>query len=210
MNEQFKNEDQEIVRMFDVISTTITFVSQSYSYFYNFSYGNLSEEERRLTYNEVFRFYKMTSQFFMVIQFCKLFESHSKNQEGDSSLIKLNNKLSAKYRSEYKKHSENVSLSKELVKSDIFQYVKQLRNKSYAHAENHPLNSPLKFVLLKEDQLIEFKNILLLSIKILNNCYSFYDTSTTFHHFYDSTTPANFIKNYSEAKKVWIENNRRR
>ena len=206
MNDRFKNEHPDVKRMFDTISTTLTFVSQAYSYYHGFTATDQSDEERTISNNEVFRFQKMSAQFFMVVQFCKLFESHSKEEEGDSSLSKLSNKLNRKYSSEFKGHSRNTVLIKSIRTSEIFKHLLNLRNKCYGHSENHPLNPPMKFAFLKKEQLEAFKQILLDAIQILNNCYALFNTSTDFHHFYNSTTPRNFLRNYARSRKYWIEN----
>lgn len=60
----YTNEDPRIKRIFDATNTTILFVSQAYSHFYAYSFGEFSQEETRMLKNEIFTFQNMASQFF--------------------------------------------------------------------------------------------------------------------------------------------------
>ena len=114
----------------------------------------------------------------------------------------MNNLLNAKYPVDFKSHSENAKLLKEIRKSKIFELLSDLRNKSYGHSDNHPLNRPLTFRFFRKDETMDFKEIFLKAIKVLQNCYHLYDIGTTFHHFYDSGSPENFLRGYLRGKKI--------
>lgn len=206
MNNKFKKEDPEIVRLFNTIITTLSHISQAYSHYFGTTFADLTDDERLVANNEIFRFHRMTTQYFLVMNFCKLFEQYRSDIEGDSSLVKLNKRLKDKYPDDFSGQFENAGLIKSIKTSPIFLHMKLLRNKSYGHAENHVLNPPMKFVFLKQHELAMFREILLSAIKIVNNCYACYDTSTGFHHFYDSSSPKNFLKSYTRNKKFWREN----
>ncbi|HEV8507556.1 MAG TPA: hypothetical protein VGQ53_19225 [Chitinophagaceae bacterium] len=198
----YKSEDLRIKGIFDTINTTILFVSQAYSHFYAYSFGEFSQEDSRRLKNEIFTFQTMTAQFFLVVQFCKLLENQVNGDEGESSLYKLNNLLRKKYPTDFSWHSQNVQTLKEIRKTKIFVLLTDLRNKSYGHSDNHPLNTPLKFIFFNEAQSIEFKGIFLKAIDVFKNCYRLYDIGTGFHHFYDSNSALNFLKGYLRGKEA--------
>ena len=206
---EYKNEEPYVKNIFDTISTTIIFISQAYSHFNAYSFGELTDEESRQLKNEIFTFQNMASQFVLVVQFCKLMENKVQGDKGESSLYKLNNLLQKKYPDDFKEHSKNVKILKEIQKSKIFGLVSDLRNKSYGHADNHPLNKPLTFIFFKKPETSEFKEMLLKAIEVFKNCYRLYDIGTGFHHFYDSGSPKNFLKSYLRNKAFWYDKHRR-
>lgn len=136
-------------------------------------------------------------------------ENQIRGDEGESSLYKLNNLLRDKYPGDFGWYSGNLKILKEIRKSKIFKLVSDLRNKSYGHSDNHPLNVPLKFIFFRNDETNEFKEILLKAIDVFKNCYHLYDIGTGFHHFYDSNSPRNFLKSYLRERKTMLEKHRR-
>ena len=204
-HEDYKTEDPEIKRLFDSISTTITFISQAYAMYDAICFSKLEPEDGAELKNEIFTLQAMSLQFFLVVQFCKLFETNKTVDQGDSSLRKLNNALQKKYKQQYHFHSSNNKLIKDITKSEIFIYIDQLRNKAYAHGDNHPLHTPLRFVFLIKEQTEKFKEILLKSIHVYKECLLFYNIGTTFHNWYDSSSPHYFIKGYIRNKKFFLK-----
>jgi hypothetical protein len=207
-SKDYSKEDPAIKRIFDNISTTIIFISQAYAHFNAYSFGDFSEEELPQVRNEIFTFQNIASQFFLVVQFCKLMDKSGKSDEAESSLYKLNNILRDTYTTDFNRHSENVKLLKEIGKRKIYLLMSTLRNKNYGHSDNHPLNIPLRFIFLKKNEINEFYEIFLNAIKVFENCYHLYDVGISFQHFYNSSSPKNFLKGYFRYKKFWFEHHR--
>lgn len=203
MNSRFKNEDEQIVRLFDTISTTLAFVSQGFSYYQGYTFGDLTKDEWAEAENEVTRFHRMSAQFFLVVQFCKLFENYKGDKEGASNLANLNRRLKEKYKEDYVGYDDARRLISNVRATKIFCYLLELRNKAYGHSEINELNLPLKFIFLKKEELNSFKSILTSTIDAFNHCYRFYNTGTDFHNFYNSSTPKNYLKNYAKMRKLW-------
>ncbi|HET6256729.1 MAG TPA: hypothetical protein VFE32_21840 [Puia sp.] len=205
----FENEDSRIKNIFETTGTTLSFISQAYSHFYAYSFGEFSKEDLKWLKNEIFTFQRIASQFFIVVQFCKLLENQYSGDEGESSLYKLNNFLRKKYSDSFTGYPENVRLLKEIRKSKIFALISDLRNKSYGHSDNHPLNKPLTFKFFSKGETDEFKGILLKAIQVFNNCNHLYNIGMGFHHFYDSSSAKNYLKSYLREKNFWIEKHHR-
>jgi len=206
-SEKYKNEEEGIKRLFNTISTTFIFISQAYCQFEAFSFGDFTDEEILQLKNEIFTFQVASFQFFMVVQFCKFFEKYRpEGTDGDSSLKKLNETLYKKYPDIFDKYAENRKLIQEIERNKIFKLVKDLRNKSYGHSENHPLNRPMGFILFNKTQTEQFKEMLIKAISIYKNCLGLYDIGITFHNWYDSSSPNVFLKQYLRTKAFWKEN----
>lgn len=203
MNLKYQSADANIIHLFDTISTTLSHVSQAYAYYNAYAFGDLTAEEKQLVSSEVLRFNRMTAQFFLVVQFCKLFETPTRSNQGQSSLSRLNDKMKEFYPADYQGFEQANQLIQDIKDTAIYIHLKKLRNKAYGHSEKHELNLPLKFMLLTRSQLDEFKVILLQSIQVFNLCYKFFDTHFDTQNFYNSTTPKNFLKQYSRMKKFW-------
>ena len=203
--DDYLKEDEAIKNLFDHINTTVIFISQALSQFEAYSFLKLSDEELLELKNEIFSFHVKSFQFFIVVNFCKLLEPIYNDQRGVASLVKLNSALSKKYRTQFTSHSDNVKIIKEIRSKRIFKIIYELRNMSYAHSDVHPLNKPRTMILMNESDTKEFREIFLQAITVLKNCYGFYDVGSTFHHFYDSSSPANFLKQYLKMKKFWKE-----
>lgn len=56
MKHTLKTEDDDIRRRFEIISTTLTFISQSFSYYSGLSFSDFSEAEKSTVDKEPFRF----------------------------------------------------------------------------------------------------------------------------------------------------------
>jgi hypothetical protein len=202
----YDKEQEEIKWLFDNVSSTIINISRALCQFEAYCFMEFSDEEVLQLKNDILTFHVITFQFFIVVNFCKLFETKVSNLQGSASLYQLNNQLSKKYPEEFGKYRDNKNSLKRISKSDIFILFDELRNKSYAHSDKHPLNKPRKFIQLNKKQTAEFRAIFLLSIEIYKNCIDLYGISTTFHHFYDSSSPKVFLKQYLKTKKYWAEN----
>jgi hypothetical protein len=200
-------KDDDIMRIFARVSTSLIFISQAYAYCE--SYFSIEANIANQIKGSPFEFSRITYQYFMVIQFCKLFEKSKNKQQADSSLIKLNELVYEKNKQLYNLYNDNSSTITQIKTSDTFKLFKILRDKIYTHSDNHELNLLLKFRFLTELQLSEFKKQMIKTISIFNTINNFYGEDVTFHNWYDSNTPRNFLKNYFKFKESFIKNIRK-
>ena len=70
---KLQDEDASIKRVFDRISTSFIFISKGFAALQ--SYFILDTEQTKKIKTHPLEFAKITYQYFMIIQFCKLFES---------------------------------------------------------------------------------------------------------------------------------------
>jgi hypothetical protein len=203
-NVKLQDEEVAIKRVFDRISTSFIFISKGFAALQ--SYFTLDTEQTKKIKTHPLEFAKITYQYFMIIQFCKLFETSKDKKQADSSMIKLNELIKNKYDSKYISHGINQRELDSILSSPTVKLCKTLRDKTYAHADNHAMNQQLKFKFLSKDQLADFKITLLDCIKIFNRMNAYYGMDVTFHNFYDDSTPANFLRNYFREKEYYYKN----
>lgn len=203
---EYEKEDQNIKRLFDNVSTIIINISRALSQMEGYYSTELEETEKMELRGEIFSFNVQCFQFYMVIEFCKLFEkSKLLSTEGDSSLRNLNHRLNLKYKARFEKSEENLKLISKIEKNVFYKHLLILRNKTYAHSDNHIVNKPMKFVFFRPQQLTAYKSLLLEAIEIYKNCLGLYGIGANFHNFYDSSSTKVFLSHYFRMKKLWKE-----
>ncbi len=201
----YENEEKWIQNIFDSSGTTLIFLSQGYSHFNAYSFTPFTVEENLHLKDEIFSFHAMSFQFFVVVQFCKLFEPGGNRKRGASSLKNLNQILGKKYGDEFRWFDENNGILEEIQNSVMFKKIKILRNKCYGHSQIHSLNKPMTFNFLNESETDELKQMLIKSIQVYRNCYRHFGIGTDFQNWYNSSSPKNFLKQYFQVYNFWKE-----
>lgn len=204
----WEQEDVEIIRTIENCSTSIIFVSEAFANFKAFCYADFEEEYRKQLKESPLNFYAICFQNVMVLQILNLFETFPQRDKkrANSSLIKINEILHQKYQSEYSIYSKTRVDLLELMELSFFRHLKTLRDKSYAHSENHDENMPLRFKFFTATQIEQFSSFLLRVIEIFNRYHGFYGRDITFHNIYNSTTPMNFLKGYFRNRDFFKKN----
>lgn len=194
-------EDENIKRIIERAATTMLFVSQAYSYCASYFTADIKVSNAAL--EEPIKFARITQQFFMVIQFCKLFEISKNKKQADSSLFKLNDLIHDKYKQQYSSYQSITADLENIKNSPTFTLFKTLRDKTYAHADDDKINLQLKFRFLTQLQVSEFKDELIKATQVFNQIHHFYGKDLTFHNWYDSSTPKNYLKNHTRNKEFF-------
>ncbi|CAL1519117.1 hypothetical protein [Chitinophaga sp. MM2321] len=185
----FKQESPDILKCYDSICTTMVYVCQAFSHLAAYSDPRFT----LVNLNGVLKFQKAAAQFFLVVQFLKLFEPKTGHTEGHSSLYKLNSLLQ-KAHIEYKPHYKEIKKCiQSIQKDDLYKKLNLLRNKCYAHSESHPINPIFKFDFLDLAEQSKMKNFIVEAENVINIICNFYDHTMIFSNWYNSLMPVNFI-----------------
>ena len=165
-----------------------------------------TEAEYDIVSGRPFSFYGITLQYCFVMEYNKLLEKKLNIDSSNiASLYRLNNStykfLGPEFHSKY---SENRRLLKDLCNSDFYKVIHELRNKKFGHADNNPINDPLKIKGFSGQQIDEMMRQMKVLLIIANNCFNTFEKRQFIVHNDDRT--ANFIKYHAQYKSYYYKN----
>lgn len=164
---ELANEDPRIVSLMEGTGTVLLFVSNAYAHYKSLTVEHYADDTNNELAAGPFKFYKMSTQYFLTIQFCKLFEKSRGTNTSKSSLIDLDAAIFQKYPSEYASiHEENELLIASIIYDSFFERMKILRNKCYAHGDDHTINPDLKFIYFNAQEIEDFDYLLMQAIEV--------------------------------------------
>lgn len=168
---------------------------------------NYDKDELEIINNHPFVYYRLSSKYMFITEYCKLLESGGRNsKENFASLFKLDIavKHTLKNNHPFKQRDLN-SLIQEIKNSPFSKEIRLLRDKNYAHSEKSDLYPPLKINLFTKDEIDQALVYLKLIIQIFNEITMVYDKT------YDAQVPSsdnrteNFIKFQTKYKKNYFK-----
>src|SRR5699024_9515415 len=125
------------------IHWTIYIANQALTELYTVTYEDYSKTELKIVNSSTFNFYKVTLQYCFIMEYNKLMEGKSRNDQNICSLQQLNEKMLISYKDLYaESYERNVKLINNLRESDYRNYIKGLRDKKFAHADLNKINQP--------------------------------------------------------------------
>lgn len=139
--------DEQINKRLDHIYWSIYLYNTSISELQIISNEYYSSDEIKIVNNSTFDFYRVTLQYCLVMEYCKLLEEGNKdNKKNISSLNKLNKII---FHNSNKKfcelYNENIHSIKNIKASPFYTKIKSLRDKKFGHADNDAINIPFIF-----------------------------------------------------------------
>jgi len=154
-------------------------------YLYNSSLNELqiisdlqyNQSELRIANSHTFNFYRITLQYCFIMEYNKLLEvSRKNNNEKISSLFQLNKFINSIIGKEFEStYYDNEKKLLDIKQTEFYKKVRALRDKKFAHADNHELNIPFNILGFKSEDFINGFAHLQTIKELLLNCTSFYD-----------------------------------
>jgi len=195
-------EDKDIRELQEGITTVLQLTSDAIA-----SYKAYLFDGRGLVSIKIAQVNGAALQVFIVVQFCKLFETNYQNGEGEASLYKLNNVLRKKYPEWLNIFNANGRLLNNIKKDPMYSKIHLLRNKSYAHSDKHPENPALLFKYFSHNEFDSFVELFKAAIEVFRSCFKIYDiTYQDYSTYYNNPTQLRFLKKYNKYKKYYLDN----
>ena len=150
--------------------------------------------------SDTIRFYRFTLHYMFVLEICKLLEAKNISKEANyASLKRLNNQFfelfNDQYEATYKEINEKFD---HLIVSDLYEKIKNFRDKKLAHSDEFQEYGPLNFKGFSKDELRECKVFLEQVTQLFNRCVSEYEFEI---HFLEFSTTLGFLTNYEDYKR---------
>ncbi|MBU3822177.1 hypothetical protein KO566_08910 [Flavobacteriaceae bacterium XHP0103] len=169
---------------------------------------NFNQSELQIVNSHTFNFYRVTLQYCFAMEYNKILEIGRKdNNQNISSIYQLNEIIyslnQSSFSEKYKENKEQI----EFIKSSLFyNKMKKLRDKKFAHADNHEINIPFSTKGFSTEDIYQGFSQLSILKNVLNKLTFVYDFE------YDLQIPnrdnrtENFIKFHAEYKDYYFEN----
>ena len=193
---------------FDQVYWSVYLFNLSISELQIISNLDYNSTELKITNSHTFNFYRISLQYCIIMEYNKVLEKGRKdNSQNISSLHQLNETV---YSENKESFSEQYSLNKDQInlikKSPFYDKMKDLRDKKYAHADSHSINSPFDIKRFSdEDFCLAFEH--LSQIKTILNRLTY-----QYNFEYDLKIPhrdkrtENLIKSHAQHKDFYYKN----
>ena len=190
----FQTESDDIKEHFKHIITVLKLISDAIS---NFRAYIISGERN----NDLMVFHGGVFQYFMIIQFLKLLDENTSGTKGIASIYKINSLLKQKHPLFISVFDANSTTISEIKANPFFQTLVLLRNKCYAHSDNHDINPAMTFKIISEEEFNIFLDLFKKSIEIFRNCYGIYDRHyDDFSNYYNSNRTTKYLEKVEQYK----------
>jgi hypothetical protein len=164
--------------------------------------------ELKIVNSHTFDFYRVTLQYCFIMEYNKLLErGRSDNEQNISSLYKLNQAVFSEQGKSYEnKYLDNENSLTTIKDSDYFAKIRNLRDKKFAHADNHEMNTPFSVKGFKTDDFENGFSHLMIIKGILNNLTSMFDFEYDLQIPYRDNRTENFIRFHAEYQDYYFKN----
>jgi hypothetical protein len=198
--------EEKIKQLVSYVQSSLYFCNEAFNEIWCITQTPNSEEEYKLISGHPFKFYGISLQYCFAMEYNKLLDPNSsKENENVASLIRLNNSVNEFIGDQYKlKYFENKKILSEIRKSEIYIWLKDLRNKKFGHADSHSINNPLKIAGFSGKQIEEIASQLKILLNIANNSFDVLGYGHFIIHHDDRT--ANFIRYHAIYKQYYYKN----
>ncbi len=169
-----------------------------------------TKEEKGIALSDTLRFYGAVLLYCFIMEYTKLLEKDDKsNKENIASIGKFNSKLNQVYGESFgEKYEENNKILLEIMNSELYFKIRDLRDKKFGHADDNIINDPLKIKGFTEEEMSEIFYHLKLILKVINNCIGVFGESYNPRIPYYNKQTTNFIKYHAVYKKFYCDNRR--
>ncbi len=167
-----------------------------------------NKNELSVVNSHPFNFYRVTLQYCIIMEYNKLLEKGRKDKDQNiSSLFQLNEVIySTRGKSFETIHLDNERKLLNIKATDFYENVRKLRDKKFAHADNHEINIPFK---IKGFQTKDFEEgfLHLQTIKeVLNNCTTIYGFEYDLQSLFNDNRTENFIRFQAKYQEYYFNN----
>lgn len=199
--------DENINNRFDHIYWSIYLYNTSLTELYFISEVPYNKSELQIVNSHPFDFYRITLQYCFIMEYNKLLEPGSKTSgQNISSLYQLNEAIyELKGKTFVESYKKNELKLAEIKFSNFCEQIKKLRDKKFAHADNHEVNIPFRVEGFKTADFEDAFEHLQIIKAFLLNCTIIFDFE------YDLAIPnrddrtQNFIKYHAEYKDYYFK-----
>jgi hypothetical protein len=196
---------EKMNQLINYVQSSLYFLNEAYNEIWHITQTPNTKEEYNIVSGHPFSFYGITLNYCYVMEYCKLLDTTSSNDdENVASLYKLNKAtfdfLGDGFKPIYK---ENKRLLNDICKSPLGIMLKDLRNKKFGHSDNHTINKPWKIEGFTGDQIIEMGNHVKLFLGVANKCFAAISDMNFGLHNDDRT--ANFIRFHAKYKEYYFK-----
>lgn len=163
------------------------------------------EHEFALVGHPMFKVFHMTLMYAVIMEYCKLLEGLS-NSGNVASLAKLSSVV-LHSNPDFKANNDYIQSKITTIKaSGFFKKIIKLRDKKYAHSDNHSISTPFSIKSLTDEEMRDLKSHFKELLEIHQLCADVFDTHYDISHRNDETE--NFITQYAKMRKYYKENNK--
>ncbi len=142
------------------------------------------------------------------MEYTKLLETGQKNSEENiSSLTQLNNNILEYLGESFAvSHSKNKASISTIRKSDFCSKIRNLRNKTYGHSDNHEFNKPFSFRGFKTEDFQNGNQQLQIVKQVIDRCTEPFDLSLDIDIPNREDRTYNFIKFHAKYQDYYFKN----
>lgn len=149
--------------------------------------------------SDTIRFYQFTLHYMFVLEICKLLEARNISKEANyASLKRLNIQFFELFNDQYEATYKEINeIFDNLIVSDLYEKIKNFRDKKLAHSDEFQEYGPLNFKGFSKDELLNCKVFLEQVTQLFNRCVSKYENE---FHFPKISTTLGFLTNYEDYR----------
>ena len=200
--------DPKLKERFDHVYWSIYLYNSSLTELQIISDFTYSKRELQIVNSYTFNFYRVTLQYCFIMEYNKLLEKGRADKDQNiSSLFQLNHAIQSTCGNSFEKvciGNENKLLT--LKASDYFKKMRDLRDKKFAHADNHEINAPFKVKGFQTQDFEQgFDNLYRIK-EILNNCTLVFDFEYDLRIPHRDNRTENFIRFHAEYQEYYFKN----
>ncbi len=201
LDKSLKERFEQVYWSINLYNSSLTELLIISNYVYN-------DSELQIINSHTFDFYRVTLQYCFIMEYNKLLEkgNNDKNQH-ISSLRKLNEAIYSSVGKSYEANYLENEVKLSNLKSTYFhEKIKKLRDKKFAHADNHDINIPYKIMGLNSEELNEGFLHLQTIKEILDSSTTVYDFEYSILIPNNDNRTENFIRYHAEYKDHYYQN----
>lgn len=197
---------EKIDQLISYVQSSLYFCNEAFNEIWHITKTPSSKDEYDIVSGHPFSFYGIALQYCFIMEYTKLLDTNSSNEnENVASLLKLN-KFTKDYLGDAfePKYLENKRLLSKITISDLYKRLKKLLNKKFGHADSNKINNPWKIEGFTGIQIEEMRIQIEMLLKIFNNIFSAVSDASFALHNDDRT--ANFIRYHAIYQKYYYKN----
>lgn len=200
--------DKSLKERFEHVYWSITLYYSSLTELLIISNYVYNDSELQIINSHTFDFYRVTLQYCFIMEYNKLLEKGNNDKyQHISSLRKLNEAIYSSVGKSYEANYLENEVKLSNLKSTYFhEKIKKLRDKKFAHADNHDINIPYKIMGLNSEELNEGFLHLQTIKEILDSCTTVYDFEYSILIPSNDNRTENFIRYHAEYKDHYYKN----
>jgi hypothetical protein len=170
MNTEITNED--IKNLCDYVTTSFHLCNVAFSEIWYLTQLGNTDEEIELINSHSFRMYQLSLQYFFIMEYTKLLHDTENGMTTNVAAIsKLNKKMAAfKGKAFESKFDKNVELVQNIRGTSLYDKVKKLRDKKFAHSDNDVINDPFNIPGFSSKEIRELLEHVKTIATVIDNC----------------------------------------